>query len=263
MADESRLVVFAAPASQPSRAVYWTCLMRGLPFELIATELGDMGSAERIRRSNPTAQVPTIEDGDFALYEMPAILAYLAEKHGWDDLFPKDLHDRARVNQYLHFHHNWTRRLTMELMAPHVTIAFRAHLERRGLDALVARLDDPAKLETGRAAATRVADLIERGYFPGGGPYLCGDSPTIADIACYEETAQLRFANLFEFEGFAKIQRWLDAMAELPFHEPAHRYNLSLGDIRSTPNTMERFLAASEGGYAALEECGVRVTRLG
>lgn len=262
MNEDPQLVIYGAPSSQPSRAVYWACLMRGLPFELIRTELGQMGSAERIQQANPTGQIPTVEDGDFSLYEMPAILVYLCEKHGWTDWLPKEFEARTRVHQYLHFHHNWTRRLTMELMAPHVTIAFRETMQSLGHSEVVARLDDPNKLEAGRATATKISDLIERGYFATGAPFRCGDQPTIADIACYEETAQLRFANLFEFDGFPKIRRWLDSMAELSFHEPAHRYNLELGDIRSTPNTMERFLAASESGFAALEECGVPLKRL-
>jgi glutathione S-transferase len=76
-----------------------------------------MGASGRIAELNPTAQVPTVEDGDFALYEMPAILIFLCEKHRWQDLFPTDLETRARVQQYLHFHHGWTRRVTMELMS--------------------------------------------------------------------------------------------------------------------------------------------------
>lgn len=259
MSQDDGLILYGAPASQPSRAVYWTCLIQGLPFELYRLEPGQMGTSERMRAANPTGQIPTIEDGGFALYEMPAILIYLCEKQGWESLLPKDLQTRSRVHQYLHFHHNWTRRVTMELMAPHVTIAFRELMETLGHTALLTRLDDPNKLEAGRATATLVSGLIERGYFSGDAPFLCADRVTIADLACYEELCQLRWAGLFDFAEFPKIRRWLDAMAELPFHEPAHRYNLELGDIQSEPNTIERFSAASASGFAALEECGIRV----
>ncbi len=43
-------------------------------------------------------------------------------------------------------------------------------------------------------------------------------------------------------------------MEQLPFHEPAHRYNFVLADIRTKPNTMKRFLEASVAGVAALGE---------
>ena len=127
--EDERLVLYGAPASQPSRAVYWTCMIKGLPLELRPLTVEEMGSAGPLLRLNPTGQVPTHEDGDVALYEMPAILIYLREKHGWDDLLPVDLVTRARVHQYLHFHHNWTRRVTMELMAMHVVVAFLDQLE--------------------------------------------------------------------------------------------------------------------------------------
>ncbi|MEN8159665.1 MAG: glutathione S-transferase family protein [Myxococcota bacterium] len=249
--DGSRLIIHGAPASQPSRAVYWTCMIKRLPFELRPLGLGDMGPDSPLLRLNPTGQVPIIEDGDFAVFEMPAILIYLCEKHGWDDLLPKDLHARTRVHQYLHHHHGFTRRVTMELMAPHVTVAFAERMKGTPIEPLIG---DPQKLAKGRAVATRVAELIEKGFFPDEATHLCGPHATIADIACYEELAQLRWADLFDFEGFPTIQRWLREMEQLPFHEHAHRYNLVLGDVRTQANTMERFVEASVAGITALAD---------
>ncbi|NRA97900.1 MAG: hypothetical protein HRU14_17020 [Planctomycetes bacterium] len=48
-------------------------------------------------------------------------------------------------------------------------------------------------------------------------------------------------------------------MQELPFHEQVHRYNYTLGDIRTKRNTLERFLKATAAGLTALEECGIKV----
>jgi len=249
--DPKRIVIYGYPPSQPSRAVYWTCMMQGLPFEMRPLGIDEMGADGPLLRLNPTGQVPTIQDGDFTVFEMPAILIYLCEKYGWCDLLPADLHARTRVHQYLHHHHNFTRRVTMELMAPFVTVAFPERMKGTPIEPL---LDDPDKLAKGRAVATRVAELIEKGFFADGASFLCAPHPTLADIACYEELAQLRWAGLFAFDGFPKIQRWLDAMEKLPFHEPAHRYNLMLGEIRTQPNTLARFLAATTAGMAALDE---------
>ena len=263
--EQSLLVLYGAPASQPSRAVYWTCLLKGLPFELRLPDFANLGESD-LADLNPKVQVPTIVDGDFALYEMPAILLYLCEKHTWEDLYPRDLETRALVNQYLHFHHTSTRLATMKLMAPHVTVAFRELLEGRGdpndvmqADALQAAIREPDVLYAGRKIVGKVAGMIESGYLRSGSPFLCGRSATIADIACYEELAQLRWARLFDFEGFPKVQGWLEEMARLPFHEEAHRYNVALGDILTKPNTLKRFLEASAAGQAALEEVGARI----
>ena len=100
------LTVHGVGASQPSRAVFWTCLIRELPFVFKETPIGHFGPEGSLAALNPTGQVPTVEDGDSVLYEMPAILCYLCDKHGWADLYPPDLKVRAYINQYLHFHHS-------------------------------------------------------------------------------------------------------------------------------------------------------------
>lgn len=262
---DSLLVLYGTPSSQPSRAVYWACLLEKLSFELRLPDFANLSSSE-LAELNPKVQVPTVVDGDFALYEMPAILLYLAEKHGWDDLYPKDLETRALVNQYLHFHHTTTRLATLKLMAPYVTTAFCELMEDgedpmdvMQFEAIQSAIRDPDVLDTGRKIVRMVAGLIERGYLRSGSPFLCGRHATIADIACYEELAQLRWARLFDFEGFPKIQGWLEEMSHLPFHEEAHRYNVALGDILAEPNTLKNFLEASAAGQAALEESGVRI----
>jgi glutathione S-transferase/autophagy-related protein 2 len=215
-------------------------------------------------RLNPRRQIPTIVQGDFVLYEMPAILAWLCNTHGWDDLYPTDPASRAGVDQYLHFHHSTTRLATFKLMAPHVTIAFGG-IPATTKDVVLREtvgiaMAAPDVYEHGRTVVEQVAELIEASFFREGRRYLCSaDAPTIADIACYEELAQLRWASLFDFAHFPMLSGWLDRMADLPFHEDAHRYNFALGDIRSEPNTLERFLAANSAGVAALAELGIPV----
>ena len=34
-----------------------------------------------------------------------AILCYLAQRHGWEGLYPTKLRERASVDEYLHWHH--------------------------------------------------------------------------------------------------------------------------------------------------------------
>jgi glutathione S-transferase len=265
----AELIVYGAPPSQPSRAVYWTCLIKGLTFELRMPDLMS-GNLSDFSKLNPKRQMPTIVQGDFVLYEMPAILAWLCNANDWDDLYPREPEARAWVDQYLHFHHSTTRLATIKLMAPHVTIIFEGLFEAREdgagtkdillAEGVVAATTGPNIYERGCAVLEMVAQLLEDGYLRGTDRYLCTAlQPTIADIACYEELSQLRWASLFDFKDFPKLRAWLDRMEELPFHENAHRYNVRLGDILSEPNTMERFVAATGAGIAALEEVGVRI----
>ncbi len=256
------LTVYGQGASQPSRAVLWLLLMKGFEFEFCDVRIDQFGPSGALARIQPTGQVPSIEDGDFVLCEMPAIMAYLCDKHGWDDLYPRDLQARAYVDQYLHAHHERTRRVMVELMAPHVTVAFMDFLEGRGGDDLLERARRPDKLERGQARVRQIFRLIEAAYLRGT-PFLCTEQPSIADIACYEELAQLTWARLFDFDEFPVLSRWLEAMSRLPGHEAAHAYNVTLGDIASQPNTIERFLAANAAAVEAISRAGIKTRHLG
>lgn len=53
---------------------------------------------------NSQHTVPTLQDGDFSVWDSHAINAYLVTKYGKNDsLYPKDPEKRAVVDQRLHF----------------------------------------------------------------------------------------------------------------------------------------------------------------
>lgn len=117
------LKIFGVPLSQPCRAVIWVCLYKGLPFEIVLVNPGSK-SAKGSRHPNflamnPQGTIPTIKDDDgHVLWESNAILTYLAQKHGWTDLYPADLRRRSLVDQYLHWHHRNAREASLRLAAP-------------------------------------------------------------------------------------------------------------------------------------------------
>lgn len=56
---------------------------------------------------NKLCKVPVIHDGDFRLTESVAIFRYLAKKYPIDEFwYPKDLKERALVDEYLSWTHN-------------------------------------------------------------------------------------------------------------------------------------------------------------
>lgn len=261
------ITIHGGPASQPSRSVFWICLLNDLEFAISHPNYLDTKPLETL---NPRKQVPVMVDGDFVLFEMAAILIYLSEKYGDGTYLPEAIEERARVHQYLHMHHGLSRSATMKLMAPHVTVAFRQGLDEKmtneeAMDpmprgALLSALADPDMLANGRKTMNMVCGTLEKAFFRDGQHFLVGDRPSIADIACYAELGQLQWAGLFDFDGFEKVQSWLSAMAKLPHHDAVHRYNHALGDILTTPNTMENFAAANRAGMAALVEAGATIS---
>ncbi len=263
--DTNKLVIHGVPASQPSRTVYWTCLIKGLPFELNlgAGNRTDYYQSEAFLALNPVGGFPTIEDGEVVLSQMPAILMYLCEKYGWQDLYPKDFLIRSRINEYLFNHVTFTRLATLKLMAPHVTVALEGGgpgdpataYDTTLREMINSAMADPKMLENGRRTVRRMIQVIEDHWLGPETPYLFNQTaPTIADIACYGEVPQLQWANILDYSDFPKLTAWMAEMRNVPHHDLVHRYNLELGDVRTQPNTMDRFMSASMAAVQALAE---------
>lgn len=107
------LKLYGVPLSQPFRAVAWALLQKRVPFQVALTvpasthpKIGAR-SEDFLARKNPLGTIPVIEEPDgFTLAESPAILAYLAETRGWDDLYPSnDPAARARITAFMHWQH--------------------------------------------------------------------------------------------------------------------------------------------------------------
>jgi glutathione S-transferase len=254
------LIVYGHPASQPSRTVFWACLLGELPF-VLGTGVGlDLGT----RGTNPRGQVPSIADGDFHLAEAGAIVWYLSAKHGWEDMFPPDLKEQARVHQFINMHHTLVRLATYHLMAPHVVkpLDFPPRepnpLSMFQTDLISRSFAEADPYTAGGTVVSKIAGFLEEHYFYDDSIFLCGGAhATVADLVCYSEIGQFQFANLFDFTPYPNIQRWLTAMRQVPHHDAVNAYNIELGDIRTTPNTTERFTAASEKCIRAMTDTGL------
>lgn len=112
------------------------------------------------------ARIPFLDDNGFLLGESHAIACYLADKYGWDDYYPKDRQARARVDEYLHWHHMFGPRI----FAPFFGIGMRPDL---GMGkSQIAR----SRKVGGEALQYFEKVLAEHDY-------LCGTGVTLADFA--------------------------------------------------------------------------------
>lgn len=74
--------------------------LKGLAYETVPVHLmkdGGQQLSDSYRSLNPTALVPTLVDGEFAVGQSMAILEYLEETHPSPALLPADARGRARV----------------------------------------------------------------------------------------------------------------------------------------------------------------------
>jgi glutathione S-transferase len=245
------LKLYGVPFSQPVRAVMWLMLYKGLPFELVLTNPGT--SAENGSRhpdflaKNPGGTIPTIEEPDtgFALGEAHAILCYLCNKHGWSDMYPADPQERARVDWYLHYHHRNVREASLGLVAPKI---------RKDLNI------PEATQSAARATLTRALQTIETGWLDGS-EFLAGEAVTIADFAAYAEIGQLQpgFTNVYDFEPFPNVRRWMDSLKAIDSHDDVHVVLAELGDISAEPPSME---AIKNANITALRTLKARLAEL-
>ena len=230
----AKLKLYGVPVSQPVRSVMWACMAKGLDFDLQMTMPGARKGtrSKAFKKINPYSYtVPAIDDGGYTLGESAAILAYLADKHGWDDLYPRDPQARGRIDQYLHWHHRNTREITIRLFAP----VMRPDLKI------------PASVVAeGRKVVQGVMVSIER-FLAATGAFLCGPQPTLADIACYCEVGQCAadFCALWDFAEMPNIRRWMAAMRQFAGHDQAHE-----GLAMFAPNIREAVKAAREAEAA-------------
>ena len=217
------LIVHGVPLSQPVRAVLWALVRKRKAFRISAKTPGatvEGGTRHpTFLAMNPGGTMPCIEEPEtgFVLGESNAILCYLARTNGWHDLYPEDPRAAAKVDWYLHFHHQGVRQATIGYIAP----AFRKDLQF------------PEHVVSGaKAAAERALGALDTGPLANS-RFIGGDGLTIADLAAYGDLGQLRpeFTNLYDFSKYRNVQRWLDDMMQADGHDDVHVVLAELGDI--------------------------------
>ncbi len=240
------LVLYGVPFSQPVRAVMWLLLLKKMPFEMVLINpgsKGDNGSRHPdFLVKSPGGTIPCIEEPDsgFTLSEAHAIMTYLATRHGWTDVYPEDLQQRARVEWYLHFHHRNVRDASIGLVAPKI---------RKDLN-IPEALQENA-LKTLKSALR----MLDAGPLASGG-FIAGREVTLADIAAYVEIGQLKpdFTNVFDMSAYPNVVRWLDDMSKVDGHDEVHVVLAEMGDISEEAPDMERIKNANKKALGALKE---------
>ncbi len=175
----------------------------GLDYEFVFCDLtkGDQKSAA-YTALNPNQRMPTLEDGDFKLWESNAISQYLATKKWESGLLPRDERARADVSRWQFWESTtWD-------PACAILIFERAVKRLFGGGA-----PDPVEVEKGLQRFNRAASVLDAHLR--GRQYVCGDGLTIADFAIGAALTMAEPAQL-PLESYGEIRRWAGKLAELP-----------------------------------------------
>ncbi|MAJ84347.1 MAG: glutathione S-transferase family protein [Gammaproteobacteria bacterium] len=237
----NKLKIYAVPMSQAVRAVLWVLFNKKLPFELVLTVPGSK-EANGTRHPDylnkfPNGTIPGLEDPatGFLLAESHAIMCYLCNKHNWTDLYPAEHEARAKVDDFLHYHHRNIKEASLAFFAP---------MARPDLG-----LTDDV-INMAKKLFTKGLNALEKHWLEKNN-FITGNNPTIADIAAYVEVGQLQsqFTNLFDFEIYPNVKRWLGEMSNIEGHDDVHFVLSELGDISKTPPAMEDLMGANIKGF--------------
>jgi len=119
---DDKLTYLGDISSQPSRALLIFLKMAQIPFVFKEVSLMDTAQySKEYKRINPNGKVPAIYDKGFPLSESQACLRYLCRtRNVADHWYPKDVRKRAKVDEYLDWHHT-------NLRAAHGSYFFRRY----------------------------------------------------------------------------------------------------------------------------------------
>ena len=166
------------------------------------------------KKINPNGKVPAISDknGQINLFESHTILRYLHETRGTPDhWYPKDPRKRAKVDEYLDWHHNGLR------------LGAGGYLFRKYVSPFTGKAAPKEAIEESYMFFQRSLALMET-YWLKETPYLTGNEPTIADLSAACELAQTNaIGKLAAFRPqYTKVYAWLERMLAIPEMKTIH-----------------------------------------
>jgi glutathione S-transferase len=181
------------------RKVLWICDELGIAFEREDWGRGYMPtSTAEFLRINPIGLIPAVIDDGVVLRESNSIVRYLATRHGPDEIYPQDPVKRAHVEQWM----DWAN--------------YETSISLRGafLGGMLHEppWNNPWFIEQGRGQITREVGQLDE-HLDRGGPYMCGDTFTVADIPV-GLVVNRWFSLDFERPHYSAVAAYYDKLAE-------------------------------------------------
>jgi glutathione S-transferase len=199
------LTLYMHPVSNTSRPVRLLIAENKLPVnEVIIDLMTGEHLKEPYTKLNPNGLVPTLVDDDFVLTESSSILKYLADKFDLA-LYPKDLKQRARVNEMMDwfntgFYRDYGYGVVYPQIYPH---------HKRPSDDL-----QKGTIEWGKNLTKKWLKVLNDTWLGKGNKFLAGDQMTIADIF---GAGLLTSGHVTRdhFKDYPNIDRWLKNVGSL------------------------------------------------
>jgi glutathione S-transferase len=199
------IVIHGIPGSPYVRKPLLVCEEKGAPYRLAAMAFGSGAhKAPDYLAKNPFGRLPTIEHGDFVLYEAQAIGRYIDQVFDGPSLTPAEPRAQARMNQVMNIV-DW-------YVMPSISagIGFNRVVKPKfGMtpdeDAVT------AALPMARICVAALEDILA------GKPYFAGEAVSLADLFAYGHFEILgQTAEGADMLAGSPLLGWMERMAARP-----------------------------------------------
>jgi glutathione S-transferase len=202
---------------------------KGLDFEEVDV-WGKKGTPDFLSK-DPADLTPLLEEAGLprgSLWESCAIMQYLCNKNGFDDLYPTDPAERAMVDSAMFYLIGTLYPLVAR--ATYGALSFPQYPGEVGSS----EADDALKAQAQKDAEAALAKPLEvyHEFFMAGKPFIGGDHPSIADIRLAATLEFLRVIN-YDLPGWA--EEFMSAMES----ELGDAYSEPAADVRGFVDSMK------------------------
>ena len=197
--------LYEHPESGNSHKVRLLLSFLGLEYESVVVDLmTDEQHQAPFLAVNPRGEVPVLVDDDVTLRDSMAILVYLAtrydERRQW---LPKDSAGTASVMEWLAFAASW---IQFGVFTARALVSFG--IAGNGMPHTFS-----GNVEEARLRGTTSLTIMEQQL--SGRDWLCGETPTIADVACFPYIALAPMGDI-SLEPYPAVQAWIARFKKLP-----------------------------------------------
>lgn len=183
--------------------VLWCCGELALDFDRLDFGGKFGGNKEKpYLDMNPNGLVPTIQDGDFILWESNSVMRYLVDKYGHGKLLPATPEGRADANRWM----DWQLTTLGPAIVPLFWSLIRTPAEKR----------DPKVVSSAFEKTSAAWTIVDRQL--ANRPYVAGTDLTLGDIPL--GVWAYRWFNLpIERPKFANFDAWYKRLCERPAYQ--------------------------------------------
>lgn len=201
--------LYASMKNPGTRAILMVAEEIGLELEVHEV---DMANSEHLKpeylKINPQHTVPALTDGDFSIWDSHVINTYLIGTYADTfELYPKNVFERAHIDQRLHFDSGVLFPRLVDLIVPMIQGKTKTPY-REAIDAV-------------HEALGHLEIFLEENKF------FIGDFMTVADITLCTTLNSLELYFPIAVNKYPKLTSWFTTMKSLPYYESCNKAGLN------------------------------------